>query len=366
MKYITNFWRFIPLAVFFLYSLNGFAQLSPKSELKLGDIIRNLNNVNWVWKKPVPQLKKGKINIIELTSINCKFCRRSMPYLKNIVKKHDSDVNLVAIYLEKKNAFQYSSLSYSNKVKKYVSYLQPPYPVGVDDTSGTIYNQLMKHLEGGGVPQVYVLDKNGKIAWTGHPMELESVITVMLKGAFDPEKEASMQAAMKKGISEFASFERKKEFRVADSIIDRLIDFYPPRKPFLYEKKFRNLYQWNPGKGYAYLNELFNDSSITYPGMFLDLAQYLSNQKEDKSTAKWVVKLSEKARRLSKEEVEIARTYILQSRGYFQLGKQKKTIRILKRTIKKLEKQDKRDYNASVALKAARGSLNHYLKNTNL
>lgn len=131
---------------------------------------------DWVGK-PLPALSlkyldaqpelKGKPAIVEFWATWCPPCRKSIPHLNEINAKYKGKgLAIIGITDEKKET-----------VDGFRKTLPMDYTVAIDDGG-----KLSEKFGITGIPQAFIVDKNGKIVWQGHPMELkEDAIEAVLK-----------------------------------------------------------------------------------------------------------------------------------------------------------------------------------------
>ena len=130
---------------------------------------------DWVGK-PLPALGveflgtkpdfKGKPAIVEFWATWCPPCRASIPHLNEINKKFkDKGLVVIGISDEPKAT-----------VEKFRKTVPMEYNVAVGGAA------IEKTFGINGIPHAFVVGKDGKIVWEGHPMQLEgSVIEKVLK-----------------------------------------------------------------------------------------------------------------------------------------------------------------------------------------
>lgn len=158
---------------------------------ELGDPAAPLRITDWVKGKPVDLAAgKGKqVYVIEFWATWCGPCRQSIPHLTEMQKKF-KDVIFVGVSDEKVPV-----------VKRFVDQMgdKMDYTVAVDDDRKTSAG-YMEAFGIGGIPHAFIVDKEGRIVWNGHPMDhLEEALTEVLAGKFNLEKakkRASAQAKM--------------------------------------------------------------------------------------------------------------------------------------------------------------------------
>ena len=56
----------------------------------------------------------------------------------------------------------------------------------------------MTAAEEGGIPTAFLIDKDSKVAWIGHPMELEPVLKKVVAGTYDIKQAASAKESQTK------------------------------------------------------------------------------------------------------------------------------------------------------------------------
>jgi thiol-disulfide isomerase/thioredoxin len=148
----------------------------------LGEPAAPLKIAAWVKGKPVDLAAgKGKtIHVVEFWATWCGPCRTSIPHLTELQKKFkDKGVVFVGVSDEELATVK----PFVEKMGEAMEYL-----VAVDDAQQTT-QAYMKAFGVNSIPHAFVIDKEGKIAWHGHPMGgLEGVIEQMLAGKFDLEK----------------------------------------------------------------------------------------------------------------------------------------------------------------------------------
>ncbi len=156
---------------------------------KLGDKAPPLHIANWVKGKPVQvqgDESKG-IHVVEFWATWCGPCRVSIPHLSKMQQQFkDKDVVFIGISDEDVDT-----------VKPFVERMgdKMDYTVAVDDNRQT-YAAYMQAFHENGIPHAFVVNKDGIIAWHGHPMAgLDKVIEKMVAGKYDIEAAKRADAA---------------------------------------------------------------------------------------------------------------------------------------------------------------------------
>ncbi|MEW6354951.1 MAG: redoxin family protein [Planctomycetota bacterium] len=145
--------------------------------LSIGDKAPPLSIAKWVKGEPVdPAKPDGKTTyVVEFWATWCPPCRQSIPHLGDVQARF-KDKGVVIIGISSEDAAT---------VEPFVA-SQPKmdYHVAIDDAQKT--NKVwMAGVDG--IPHAFIVDKNGVVAWAGHPMAgLDGALEGIAAGTFDP------------------------------------------------------------------------------------------------------------------------------------------------------------------------------------
>ncbi|HNV00027.1 MAG: redoxin domain-containing protein [Verrucomicrobia bacterium] len=149
---------------------------------KLGDPAPALEIAEWVKGGPVDLAagKGKKVFVVEFWATWCPPCRTSIPHLTELQKKYKADgVVFIGISDEKPGVVKPFVEKQGNKME---------YVVAIDKERKTSAG-YMKAFGINGIPHAFVVDKEGRIVWQGHPMaELDETIRQILDGKYDMNK----------------------------------------------------------------------------------------------------------------------------------------------------------------------------------
>ena len=172
-------------------ALAGTALSSEKEiTLKVGDAAPKLQVAKWVQGEPVKEFQRGKSYIVEFWATWCGPCRATIPHLNEIHNKY-KDKGLIVIGQDvwERN---------EEEVPKFVKQMgeKMTYRVALDDKEESKKGQMaetwMEAAGQNGIPAAFLVDKQGKIAWIGHPAQLkDQLVDQVLAGTFDLKQAAA-------------------------------------------------------------------------------------------------------------------------------------------------------------------------------
>ncbi|HEY3780246.1 MAG TPA: TlpA disulfide reductase family protein [Fimbriimonadaceae bacterium] len=162
--------------------------------LTVGSPAPALKVSRWIKGTPVANFEKGKTYVVEFWATWCAPCREAMPHLTEMAKKYAGKVTFTGCDIFER----FSDEAATNKaVDSFVSGMgdKMGYNVCQDGPAHTMVNTWMKPTLQDGIPCSFVIDGSGKVAWIGHPMELDAALSQILAGTFDAKKfEAQFKA----------------------------------------------------------------------------------------------------------------------------------------------------------------------------
>jgi len=137
------------------------AALQAAQAAKIGDPAAPLKIAEWVKGEPVDLKNREKIYVVEFWATWCGPCRVSIPHLTELQKKFaDKNVVFVGISDEKPAVVK----PFVEKMGDKMNYI-----VACDNERQT-YSGYMDAYGRNGIPSAFIVDREGKVAWAGHPM----------------------------------------------------------------------------------------------------------------------------------------------------------------------------------------------------
>ena len=126
----------------------------------------------WLKGSPVTKLERGKVYLIDIWAPWCGPCLGGMQHLTDLQKKHRAR-GLVVIGMTGPDDYG-STLDAAKKVVKQKGPALD-YPVAWDD-AGRNYNLWMARHKDAGWPWCFIVGRDGRVAYIGHPEKMEKAL----------------------------------------------------------------------------------------------------------------------------------------------------------------------------------------------
>lgn len=180
--------------------------------------------------KPVTKFEPGKVYVVEFWATWCGPCVASMPHLADLQNKlADKGVRIVSISdeeLETVEKFLEREVrrgpeETEAKAQTYRE-LTSAYSLTTDPDQSS-YRDYMEAAEQNGIPTAFIVGKDAKIEWIGHPMEMDDPLGAVLAGNWDREayaKELKAQREAEMMMQQIFAKLQKQDFDGALQLID--------------------------------------------------------------------------------------------------------------------------------------------------
>jgi len=160
-------------------ALAGAAADNALPELGIGDPAPKLEIQEFVRGEPIKQFEPGKTYVVEFWATWCGPCRESIPHLTALQKSY-KDVIFLGVSVDDD----------AKTVKPFVAKMagKMDYRVAVEAHDGDEGRMGRSWLEASyqdGIPTAFIINGGGKVAWIGHPKDLEAPLKQILAGNWD-------------------------------------------------------------------------------------------------------------------------------------------------------------------------------------
>ena len=155
--------------------------VSLHAELAIGDPAPPISVKEWIKGGPVDITAGGgkNIYIVEFWAVSWPPSLEAIPHLTELQKKYkDRGVMVMGLTSEAPSLVKLFVQKNSAKMD---------YAVGIDERD-TAYKAYMEPFDQDGLPHAFIIDKEGRLVWQGHPMgSLDKAVEEVLSGKFNLE-----------------------------------------------------------------------------------------------------------------------------------------------------------------------------------
>lgn len=176
------------------------ALATPARAAELGIPAPELKIASWVKGDPVTlaALQDKKVAVVEFWATWCPPCRHSIPALTRIQKKHADSVVIIGVTGEEPGTVK----AFVDKMGDEMAY---HVAIDQDDAMGKAY---MAAFNQQGIPAAFIVDKAGKIAWVGNPLDpkFETTLDQVVAGNYDiaaAKREMEARAKFEGSVAEY-------------------------------------------------------------------------------------------------------------------------------------------------------------------
>ncbi len=200
--------------------------------LKPGDPAPALSVETWLKGEPVAAFEKGKVYVVEFWATWCGPCIASMPHLSDLQAQYkEQGLTLIGLTSEDpRNPLDAARAMVEEKGDTMA------YTVAWDRGRET-NSAYMQAAGQNGIPCSFLIDKQGRIAYIGHPLWLDEPLAAVVAGTWKAEKDNELLEAAKK---EFASLSRERDPKAALKSIQRFEREFPAYAARVEDLRFRH------------------------------------------------------------------------------------------------------------------------------
>ncbi|MDG3004825.1 TlpA family protein disulfide reductase [Paludisphaera mucosa] len=217
--------------------------------LGVGDAAPKLEVKEFVKGEPIKALEPGKLYVVEFWATWCGPCIATIPHLTELQKKHP-EVTFIGVSILEDD--QSGIKPFVEKMGEKMDYrvAMDAVPEKADSDQGAMAKNWMKAADQNGIPTAFIVNKDLKVVWIGHPGEIDEPLEKVVNGSWDlntavdeakkakeeQAKRGQLQAKLQKAM-------QSEDPKVIIDTIDEIIKEIPSAEKSLTAMKFNALVQ---------------------------------------------------------------------------------------------------------------------------
>ena len=188
------------------------AQVEDAKKLTIGDTAPPIDIAHWIKGKKIDEFETGKVYVVEFWATWCGPCIRSMPHLSELQKKYtDYDVKFIGVSdedLQTVVSFLFEEYKADGKIHND----RTQYTLTTDPDE-SVKNDYFRAAGQRGIPTAFIIGKDTKVEWIGHPMEMEEPLEAVVKDKW--ERDAYKMKVQDDRRAQEILMKRQKQFAAA-------------------------------------------------------------------------------------------------------------------------------------------------------
>jgi thiol-disulfide isomerase/thioredoxin len=318
---------------------------SRADSIGIGDNAPKLEVKEFVKGEPVKEFKPGQIYVVEFWATWCGPCRATIPHLTKLQQEHGAKVVFIGVSVWEPD---------QKKVVPFVKEMgdKMEYRVAMDKVTenengndGPMAKNWMTAADQNAIPRAFVINGEGKVAWIGHPAEMDKPLGEIIAGTYDLQaakvafrKEAESKAKMNALRTRLITAQRESPAALI-KVIDEAIKETPDLEDTLGLRKFNAMLadkDTNQQDYVKYGQHLINETLKDNPDQLNNMAWNIVDPDNKKKPNKAKIQLALDAAKQADKVAEGKRPEVTDTlaRAYFVSGDVKKALECQQRAYK--------------------------------
>ena len=308
---------------------DGSEEQAPQSALKIGAPVPRLDVGVWMRGEPVKQFKKGTVYVVEFWATWCGPCIAAMPHIQELQDQY-AEKGLVVIGANVMERDVGALQAFIKKDKHTYRIATDLAPTG--QRGGALKKAWLDAVGSSALPQTFIVDRQTRIAWIGHPVRMDGPLAAVMEGEFDAQKQAEIDRKFRKLNAELGQCISAKHWDKGLSVLDRMDAVDPASSHLNYGTRIRFLVRTDRyEEAHKFAEKVARES--TRPVVRVRLADALLKAPDaTKIDTALVLKLAEEGAKHGASEDPLALSAL--GRAYDRVGRDEDAIATWKAMLK--------------------------------
>jgi len=191
--------------------------------LSIGDPAPSIQSAKFIKGAAVDDLKEGQVYVVEFWATWCGPCIRTMPHMAGLQTEYGEKVKFIGVTREKESVVQGFLEREQSEGKTWDEVITYAMALDAEDQLNQRY---MKAAGQSGIPCAFIVGRDKKVEWIGHPATMDAPLQQIVDGTYDREAAVTAMEAAKKAQAaqrKVIGLVRSGEFDKAVSAIDELL-----------------------------------------------------------------------------------------------------------------------------------------------
>jgi thiol-disulfide isomerase/thioredoxin len=313
-------------------------------ELTVGDPAPKLEVKEFVKGTAVKDLEKGKVYVVEFWATWCGPCKATIPHLTKLQKKY-KDVTFIGVSVYEEDPASVKPFVDEMNEKMDYRVAMDSVPEGAKAADGKMAKNWLDAAAQEGIPTAFIVNGDGKVAWIGHPAQMDAPLVEIVTGKWDLKvaaatfkKEMVEKRQLRELSTKISDANKSGDKKALLAVLDQGIAAHAKLEPQLGLMKFRVLVALGESqdKTLDYGRHLIEDVVKGDPQGLNFVAWWVVNPEAKKKPEPGLVKLALQAAQRADEATQQKEPGVADTlaRAYFLSGNAAKALETQERALK--------------------------------